>query len=537
MILCVATTIINRIEPSQARKLKLYLQDECTVQTIVVEAIRKANLGANFVCIKVEINDEDIGELLEVDAQDQVEDKAKYVIHVQPAGLLKDDSFWTYENESVLGAEEKENWDMMSVRSEQVDENVLQCVDHMKLTCISEPGLFNTPLVQTRNITTKNNSNHHANNMKSCLSATSSYTNLHTQASVSQTTMATENMEGMEGTRDGTSSITVQANIREKEDAQLQKSSAMNISRILALENTLKKMLEMVSDIRVELKNEQKKNTDMQNKITRLEIASEKQNVDNEKKEMVIAQFQGSLAENFSRFVTQKDALKRVEEMVVDLKDEFIKVEKTNISRLKGSVNSIIPRLRSTEEDIEGLKLLKKDFSSLKLEVEDLVKYKPHLPHPDYLMKHVFKCFFTPGHLHFKFNLNVIASPLGFLGNSRFCANANLQTVYNSDFVEVANTSWRVDISKYKEGDYCLPFLFNKEKSSDYYVEAECFLVNFEETGGRRQKTLEYGDLCGYYKILGFFVTWDDLFNTKNGYVDAEGNVEMKVNFWFKKRE
>uniref|UniRef100_A0A915E5X4 Uncharacterized protein n=1 Tax=Ditylenchus dipsaci TaxID=166011 RepID=A0A915E5X4_9BILA len=260
MILCVAATIINRIEPSQARKLKLYLQDECTVQTIVVEAIRKANLGANFVCIKVEINDEDIGELLEVAAQDQVEDKGKYVIHVQPAGLLKDDSFWTYEN------------------------------------------------------------------------------------------------------------------------------------------------------------------------------------VDNEKKEMVIAQFQGSLAENFSRFVTQKDALKRVEEMVVDLKDEFIK---------------------------------------------DLVKYKPHLPHPDYLMKHVFKCFFTPGHLHFKFNLKVIASPLGFLGNSRFCANANLQTVYNSDFVE---------------------------------------------------KTLEYGDLCGYYKILGFFVTWDDLFNTENGYVDAEGNVEMKVNFWFKKR-
>uniref|UniRef100_A0A915E6U5 Uncharacterized protein n=1 Tax=Ditylenchus dipsaci TaxID=166011 RepID=A0A915E6U5_9BILA len=146
MKLCVAATIINTIELSQTRKWKLYLQRECTVQTIVDEALRKANFGANFVCNKVEINDEDIGELLEVAAKDQVEDKGKYVIHVQPAGLLKDDSFWTYENESVLGGEEKENWDMMSVQSEQVDKNVLESVDYMKLSCISEPGLFRAPL-------------------------------------------------------------------------------------------------------------------------------------------------------------------------------------------------------------------------------------------------------------------------------------------------------------------------------------------------------------------------------------------------------
>uniref|UniRef100_A0A915E8G4 Uncharacterized protein n=1 Tax=Ditylenchus dipsaci TaxID=166011 RepID=A0A915E8G4_9BILA len=151
MKLCVAATIINTIEPSQTRKWKLYLQRECTVQTIVGEALRKANFGENFVCNKVEINDEDIGELLEVAAQDQVEDKGKYVIHVQPAGLLKDDSFWTYENESVLGGEEKENWDMMSVQSEQVDKDVLECVDYMKLSCISESGLFRAPLIKPQN--------------------------------------------------------------------------------------------------------------------------------------------------------------------------------------------------------------------------------------------------------------------------------------------------------------------------------------------------------------------------------------------------
>uniref|UniRef100_A0A915D403 Uncharacterized protein n=1 Tax=Ditylenchus dipsaci TaxID=166011 RepID=A0A915D403_9BILA len=156
---------------------------------------------------------------------------------------------------------------------------------------------------------------------------------------------------------------------------------------------------EVMNNLKLDIEDERNKNTDLRNDIN-----------ENDKK---IAQLQESVAKNVSHLVAQENTMREGKETVNDLRNEF-KDAQTNIIELKQSACNMLLRLSSTEKEVKHLKLLEKDCSDLTLEVQDLVKYKPHLPCPDSLMTYFSKCFFTPGNFDLKLNLKDVTDRLGF---------------------------------------------------------------------------------------------------------------------------
>uniref|UniRef100_A0A915E4B4 Uncharacterized protein n=1 Tax=Ditylenchus dipsaci TaxID=166011 RepID=A0A915E4B4_9BILA len=89
--------------------------------------------------------------------------------------------------------------------------------------------------------------------MQTSLSAASSFTNLHTQASASQTSMVTENMEGIEVIEDGTSSIcaTVIGHNHDESTSELHQDTNLSkeVEYRLSLLNNLQSSAELPSSM------------------------------------------------------------------------------------------------------------------------------------------------------------------------------------------------------------------------------------------------------------------------------------------------